>query len=59
MDLNEFLKKNHETKLTKTQAGYYDREKKQYNRKVINTDKEIEFGSDLIEDFSPNITYQH
>lgn len=49
MDLNEFLKKNHETKLTKTQAGYYDREKKQYNRKVINTDKEIEFGSDLIE----------
>lgn len=49
MDLNEFLKKNHETKLTKTQAGYYDKEKKEYIRKVINTDKEIEYGSDLIE----------
>lgn len=49
LELNEFLKKTYNTKLTKTKAGYYDYEKKQYIREVINTDKEIKYGSDLIE----------
>ena len=46
LDLNAFLKKNYNTKLTKTRKKF---DKETYKSSLINTDEEIKFGSDLIE----------
>ena len=46
LDLNEFLKKNYDTKLTKTRKKF---NKETYKSSLINTNEEITFGSDLIE----------
>jgi len=46
LDLNSFLKKNYDTKLTKTRKKF---NRETYKSSLVNTDKEIEHGSDLIE----------
>lgn len=50
LDLNEFMKEEYNQKLTKTEIkGRFDKDERMFKRTLEVSDKEIQYGSDLIE----------